>query len=428
MLAAAPSSRIHGRSGSLSRRPSAPRLLAPIQQPLQGAGAPPPPREWSVAEAKALEVQIAGTKTRMSAAQEGRLRSAIQAMKNVPCRGAFNAWFNWTIDTQFAAAKGFGSAEDLAVHLSTGQDDAAGRKSALRRELRVARGFVRSAASRVGDVPLPHPGPGPEPEPGLEPESEPGPDPDVDDAAADVGVPGDAESTGDDAAAQMQAALVSSVLTGTDDAELVAAVLTAGAKPRWDGVGAEGGGMLRAAARRGDSAEVGELILAGVDLNEEDPSEPASSRTAIQQAAKEAHVAVVQQLIDAGAQISSTQYDAAKVNYGAYRLREAREAMAELDGREAAGEVELRGAEESLAELEASRAECAKEKAKIMKDQVQRVRMKGRVVWLDQQLHQYDNVVSGLLVRGRERLAEAEQALALARCGGRGVLFGGRFG
>ena len=64
-------SRVHPRSGSISRRDSQPRLLAPIGR--KGVEAP---KEWSVKEAKALDAMITETRNRMSQAQQRRLERA----------------------------------------------------------------------------------------------------------------------------------------------------------------------------------------------------------------------------------------------------------------------------------------------------------------------------------------------------------------
>ena len=86
-------SRIHPTTGSVTRRNSQPRMLAPL-------GQQPQKKEWTVADARALEASIADQKKAFSKAEERRLSRAISCMRNVPLLSAFNMWYNNMLDLE----------------------------------------------------------------------------------------------------------------------------------------------------------------------------------------------------------------------------------------------------------------------------------------------------------------------------------------
>ena len=91
--------RLH-QTGEPPRRGSVGRL-APLGS---GQAAPPPPKkkEWTVADARALEAQIDQTNRALSDAEERRLARAIRLMRNVPLFSAFSSWLDW-VEASFEA-------------------------------------------------------------------------------------------------------------------------------------------------------------------------------------------------------------------------------------------------------------------------------------------------------------------------------------
>jgi hypothetical protein len=334
-------SRVHPRSGSISRRDSQPRLLAPIGR--KGVEAP---KEWSVKEAKALDAMITETRNRMSQAQQRRLERAIACMRNVPVLGAFNVWYSNMLVLQ--GERGGGPLQREANKPEPGAAKAAAGAAAVEVDALPAQPSEPKQLARAVEHSV-QPQPEPEPELQLEPR-------------------------------------VQLVALGTS-------------------------ADLRTAAHFGDLERVGALIAAGVDVDAIDHHQPHSARTAIMQAAKATHVTIVQALIDAGAQCSSTQYDPARVNYRADMLRTARDEMAALQARQDHWEADLADATTALAEAEVDRSKFAEEKKKLMADKVQRIRMKGRVVFLEKELHKFDNTVGGILVKANARLIKAKGAI-----------------
>eukprot|EP01046_Picozoa_sp_COSAG06_P059945 COSAG06_NODE_12574_length_1361_cov_12.100634_2_plen_111_part_01 len=75
-------------------------MLAPLgaQVPAEKAEK----KEWTVADRRRMDAEVASMEQRFSDAQEKRLARAIRLMRNVPLLSAFNKWWDW-VDASFEA-------------------------------------------------------------------------------------------------------------------------------------------------------------------------------------------------------------------------------------------------------------------------------------------------------------------------------------
>ena len=443
MVGLAPT-RLHA-SGAPPRRGSGNHLLAPLSHTGENAEK----KEWSVADRRRVDAEVAQMEKRMSDIQEKRLARAIRLMRNVPLLSAFNTWWEW-VDASFEArgARRLQVDETARSLAAFRERRAAAATAASQPPPSVAQARPAGAAEsvelvqvqRVEPAPasraIPEPEPEPEPHPQPQPQTELLPHVDLhresnskaDDTEKMLAAHGEAVALG---SPPQERSSSSPPLTPHDTPPDTPRASSPGRRPPQTPPGTPRD--LRAAAKRGDLDKVKLLIDGGVDVNAEDIAQPLSSRTALHTAAGQGHVDVVMTLIDAGARVviadaEGNRYpvreriDNAKANYKASVVVAARAELQALEEQRALREASLEEMKVKWEQVKTDRAIIEKEYKKLASDPVARKHMQKRVLELQKELHTYDNTVSGLIVKTKqklelctEKLEEVEAVLPSAR-------------